>query len=175
MSPETLELIRALAQFAAGAIVGFVVSILTTYLNARTRVLETVLTEAERVERAKTRGTWWKADRVLPFVVVIVMVALLLSGISWIQSGQKDREERRRDCIRAVEVSRVLQDRTRNYRESAQSERELWRNLRKQLRDMGAGPRSPLIQSIDGYLDDQRVYLEHLNQNPYPRDSVKDC
>lgn len=175
MSPETLEAIRALAQFAGGALIGFLVSMLTTYVNTRVRLMEAVLTEAEKQEPTPTRRAWWKTDRVLPYVVVIVMVALLLSGVSWIKSGAEEAENRRRDCIRSAETARVLQDRTRNYREAAQSERELWHNLRKQLRAMGAGPRSPLVQSIDGYLDDQQVYLQHLRENPYPRESVKDC
>lgn len=175
MRPETLEAIRAFAQFAGGAFVGFIVSTLTTYINARARVLESVLTTVEQEERTRARGTWWKGDRILPWVAVLVMVALLLSGVSWIKAGQEDAEERRRDCLRAAEVSRVLQERTRNYRDQAISEQELWRNLRKQLREMGAGPRSPLVQSIDGYLEAQRDYLSHLRENPYPRESVKDC
>lgn len=175
MSPETLEAIRAFSQFAGGALLGFFVSILTTHINTRTRVMQAVLTEAEKQETVRRRPSWRTSDRMQTFVVILVMVALLLSGISWFTSGQKNAEERRQDCFRSAEVSRVLRDRTKNYREAARSERALWFDLRKQLRAMGAGPNSPLIKSIDTYLDDQATYLEHLRDNPYPRESVKDC
>jgi hypothetical protein len=175
MSPETLEAIRAFSQFAGGARVGFVVSIVTTYLNTRARLMQAVLTEAEKEQRTLIREPRVKSDRAMPFVVVLVMAALLLAGVSWMKSGQQNSEERRQDCLRSAEVSRVLRDRTKNYRDAAVSERRLWLNMRRQLRTMGTGPHSPLIENIDTYLADQATYLEHLKDNPYPRESVKDC
>ena len=175
MSPATIDAVQAFAQFSGGALIGFFASILTTYVNARIQLMEAVLTEAEKQERKRPRSRWWSADRILPAVVIIVMVALLLAGLSWIKAGQEQADNQRRDCLRSVQVSQVLQARTNNYLESARSERQLWLDLRRQLRRMGAGPRSSLVQSIDRHLIDQRTYLRHLRKNPYATESAKDC
>lgn len=189
MTPATLEAIQAFAQFAGGALVGFVISTLTTYYNARTRVMESVLTEAEHNDIAAHRRYRARSDKVLPFVVVVVMIAMLLAGVSWIKSGQDDAENRRNDCIRAAGVAETLRDRTRNYLKGATAELKddradlRWkRDIARTLIQLGAGTNDALVKSTNRAISAQERsiereadYIEHLENNPVPKASTEDC
>ena len=170
MSPELLDALRPFAEFAAGTLFGLFVSTLLRYIDARIELTEAVLTEAERDDKPRRRGVraFLSGDKMIPVVTVLVMIAMLLAGISWIRSGQANAEQDRLDCQRARETATILRERTRNYTEAARAEKELWTRLYGFLDDT-IPPESPLLVSINRYRMRQANYLEHLENNPYPK------
>ena len=170
MSEYLPELVRVVAYGGLGAFVGFLIGL---WAGDRHRVIEEVLHEAER--DVATKRKLISADRLQTVIVIGFMVLMLLTGLVWLQSDQEDAEQDKRDCLRAAATTQALRERTDNYIESATSEQKLWRDLRGQLIAMGGRPDSPLIDSIDRHLTDQRSYLDHLRDNPVPRGSAQDC
>lgn len=164
------ELVRIVAYGAGGFLLGCLFSV---WVADRHRVITEVLDEAER--DVPTKRKRMSGDTLQSVIVIGLMVMMFLTAIVWLQSDQENAEQDKRECIRAAAVTQALRQRTANYLESATSEQELWRNLRAQLVLMGGKPESPLIRSIDRHLRDQRVYLDHLRDNPVPRGSAKDC
>lgn len=170
MSEYLPELVRVVAYGGIGAFVGFLVGL---WAGDRHRVIEEVLHEVERDEVTKHKLI--SGDRLQTVIVIGFMVLMLLTGLVWLQTDQENAEQDKRECLRTAETTEVLRERTDNYLESATSEQTLWRDLRSQLVGMGSPPNSPLIDSIDRHLKDQRTYLDHLRSNPVPRGTARDC
>lgn len=167
MNLEWLEALRPFAEFAAGTIFGLLISTLLRYIDARIELTRSVLTEVEREEKPRRTG-FLQGDKMIPVVTVLVMVAMLLAGLSWIRSGQENADQDKRDCQRARMTAQVLRERTKNYTEAARAEKRLWSNLYGFL-DNSIPPDSPLLVSINRYRERQADYLEHLESNPYPK------
>lgn len=164
------ELIRVLAYGGIGSLTGFWAGLL---VNDRHRLATAILDEAER--DMPTRRRFLTSETLRVVAVLSVMVAMLLTGLVWLQTGHANAEQDRRDCVTLREISDVLKGRTRNYREAAVAERRLWHDLSRTMVNLGAPQGGPILKSIDAYLDQQQQYLEHLRSNPYPHDAREDC
>lgn len=160
------ELLRIVAYGGGGALFGYSFCL---WINDQHRLTSAILNESEK--DMPTRRRFLTAATLQSGVVILVMIALLLTGIVWISSGKENAEQDRRDCELLAEVAQTLQGRTANYTEQAVAERRLWEDIRKMIGD----PSSPAVQSIDVYLKAHDAYLNHLQNNPYPREVPEDC
>lgn len=170
MNSHLIDLAQTLGLFAGGVILGV---LLTTYVTARVRLMDSIATEVERVEPTKRK--WLTTDRASTVMILGMMLALLLAGVSMILNNQSLAEQARQDCLRAAETTRALADRSAVYREGAAADLAWKRQVRAELLRMGAKPDSGLIRSTDEAIRKGADYLEHLHENPLPQESVKEC
>lgn len=164
------ELVRIVAYGGGGILLGFVVGL---WANDRHTLVTTVLGESER--DMPTRRPFLSPARVQTLVVILVMIALLLTGLSWLRVEQENQEQDERDCRTLASLATTLRERTAVYREAAQPERDLWTDLRRTLIASGVRANSDLVRSIDVYLAQQASYIRHLKRNPYPRNVLEEC
>lgn len=165
------ELARVVAYGGLGTIGGFLAGV---WVNDRHRLVTTILDEAER-DVPTSRSRRLSGHTLQTFTVVIVMVAMLLTGLTWMQSERVNNMQDERDCQTLLDLSTILRDRTKVYREAAIPERRVWLDLRRNLLDLGAKQNDPIVLSINRYLTAQERYVEHLANNPYPTAARKDC
>lgn len=162
------ELARIIAYGGGGGVLGYAIC---SWVNDQHRLTTSILGEAEY--DMPTRRRFLSPNALQGLVAILVMMALLLTGLAWLRADQLKAEQDRRDCETLAEVAKTLQGRTANYREAAKAERQLWRDLYRELKESGAT--GPVMGSVKNYLDAQELYLEHLRSNPYPRDAEEDC
>jgi hypothetical protein len=165
------ELARVVAYGGVGTIGGFIAGV---WVNDRHRLVTTILDEAER-DMPSGRSRRLSGNTLQTVTVVIVMVAMLLTGLTWMQTERVNNAQDRRDCETLSQLSEILRDRTKVYREAALPERRVWLDLRRNLLDLGAKQNDPIVLSINRYLTAQERYVEHLANNPYPTGVRKDC
>lgn len=165
------ELLRVVVYGGGGALFGYSFCL---WINDQHRLASAILNESEK--DMPTRRRFLSTTTLQSGVVVLVMIALLLTGIVWIKNGRENAAQDKRDCELLAEVSQTLRGRTANYTEQAVAERRLWEDIRKILARLSeSGDESPAIRSIDVYLKAHDAYLKHLRDNPYPRDIPEDC
>lgn len=88
------ELARVLAYGGVGALGGFLAGL---WVNDRHRLVTTILNEADK-DMPPTRPRRLRADTLQTVTVVAVMVAMLLTGLTWMQTERVNAEQDRRDC-----------------------------------------------------------------------------
>lgn len=164
------ELTRVVSYGGVGALAGFTFGV---WFTDRHRLTTAILNESER--DVHTPPLRMSTDRLQSLVVIVVMIAMLLTGLVWIQGARSNAEQDRRDCLRAQATATALASRTLNYLESAEAERRLWNDIRRQFVRSGADEDSPLLTSIDRYREVQAEYIEHLRANPVPSGSESEC
>lgn len=166
------ELLRVVVYGGGGALFGYSFCL---WINDQHRLASAILNESEK--DMPTRRRFLSAATLQSAVVILVMIALLLTGITWLSAERENAEQDQRDCVTLAQVSETLQGRTQNYREAAVAERRLWEDIRSILVGLNpdAASESPAVRSIDEYLDEQARYLRHLRNNPYPHDIPEDC
>lgn len=162
------ELLRIVVYGSGGALFGYA---LCLWINDQHALTSAILHESEK-DMPNDRSRFVSAATLQSGVVILVMVALLLTGITWLSAERANREQDRRDCLRMSQITETLQGRTANYREAAVAERKLWLDIRHLLSDQSPNAAS---RSIDAYLAEQGRYLRHLKNNPYPRGVPEDC
>lgn len=164
------ELLRIVAYGGFGAVFGFA---LCSWVNDQHRLTTSILNESEK--DMPTRRPFLSAASLQSFVVILVMVALLLTGLVWISTGRENAAQDERDCKTVAKIAETLQGRTKTYAEQAIAERRLWQDIRDILA-VGEGPASDAaVRSVDEYLQAQGRYVDHLANNPYPQDVPEDC
>jgi hypothetical protein len=160
--------IQAIAFFGAGTVFGLLIATILAYLEARADLARAVTTTTDaEVTGKRKRFRLLSGDKLMPFVTLLVMVAMLLAGLTWIKAGMDNAVQDRRDCREAQDTSQVLRSRTRIYIEAATAEKRLWTDLHDFIARVDQA--SPLLKSIDRYRERQADYLEHLQNNPYPK------
>lgn len=185
MSADLLgDLIQAVAFFGGGALVGFLMGL---FVNDRHRLVTTVLNEAEYDMPSRRRLL--NAETARSLFVIVLMIAMLLTGLAWLQAGRENAEQDKRDCLNAADTSKTLQERSRNYLHGAKAtlrnsvaDLQWKRQTRAYLLTIGAEPDSPLVKSTteairkaEQGIAGQRDYIMHLRSNPYPSKAAKDC
>jgi len=165
------ELARVVAYGGIGMVFGFVVGFL---VNDGHRLSRTLLEGDDPMPTSQARRTRERRIQLLQTTtVVVVMIAMLLTGLSWMQTERTNTEQDRRECRRLSEVSLALQGRTSVYKEKAIPEQQLWRELRREIITLTGSRTNPAVQAIEEYLKSQRLYVKHLADNPYP--DPEDC
>lgn len=165
-----LELVRVVAYGGVGALGGFWAGLI---VSDRHRVLTEVMAVSAQDPPARRRRL--RTDTLQVVTVVVVMVAMLLTGLTWLRSSQVEARQQRQSCEVLAEVSTTLRKRTLVYLEAARDNQQVWHDLRADLVKLGAKPRAPIVTSIDRYLGSQDRYLRHLEANPYPTANGRDC
>lgn len=162
------ELLRITVYGAGGYLAGYTACL---WINDQHRLTTAILGASERDMPASQRRLLTAAT-LQSAVVILVMVALLLTGITWLHTERDNAAQDRRDCLTMAQITSTLQGRTANYRQQALAEQRLWKNIRRLL---GDDPNGAASRSIDEYLRAQQRYLLHLANNPYPRGLPEDC
>lgn len=163
------ELIRVIAYGGGGALIGYLTA---SRVNDQHRLVMSVLNESEK--DLPTRRRLLSGQTLQTIAVLAIMLALLLTGLVWLQTDRQNAMQDKQDCLRAAETSRTLQERTRNYLLNANAEMDWLTRIRGVL-VTASSPDSPLVESTDEYIAAKRSYVRHLRSNPYPKQDAEDC
>lgn len=168
MTATVLELAKVLAYGGAGILIGYLLGVRA---NDQHRLTTEVLNEAEADVPDKRRIL--KGDVLLRLCVFVAMVAMLLTGVAWMQKDQRDAQQDMRDCRRASDTAETLRERTQNYLEKGHADLVWKLQLRDAMVKLGAEPSSPFLRATSESIAKDRDYIAHLRENPYPK--AKDC
>lgn len=164
MTTALLELAKVIAYGGLGCLLGYLGGVRAA---DRHRLTTEILDEAEVDVPGKRRLLG--RDAVQTVVVVAVMLAMLLTGISWMQSDQDNAEQDQRDCRQAAETAKTLRERTANYLEKARADLQWKLEIRNAMVQLGAEPDSPFLAATRESIAKDREYVDHLKENPYPK------
>jgi len=169
-----IELVRIAAYGGIGWFAGYLAGVT---VNDRHRLTVTILDEAERDDMSSSTNLSrriLRADLLQTITVVVVMVAMLLTGLAWMRTGQDVHRQQEENCAALANVSTVLRNRTNVYLEQATANRRAWGELLDNLVQRGLPDNDPLVASIRSYLEAQSKYLRDLANNPYSK-PPEDC
>lgn len=163
------ELIRVIAYGGGGALIGYLTA---SRVNDQHRLAMSILNESEK--DVPSRRRWMTGQTLQTIAVLAIMLALLLTGLVWLQTDRQNAMQDKRDCLRQAETAQTLQGRTQNYLLKAQAELDWLKGVRGVL-SQATSPSSPLIRNTDDYIAAQEAYVRHLRSNPYPKQDAEDC
>lgn len=170
-----LELTRIVGYGGIGILIGYLLGV-----RERDRHYLAHHPEAARAMKSKTHRPSGRTVQTL--VVVFVMVALLLTGLTSIQSNRDRAEDARQDraasdqrCDDLRKVVAALEARSKVNSDTTDLNDDLWRGIRHIFLDFPGGNESPLLTQIDEYLDQRREQKAELADNPITTDILTGC
>jgi uncharacterized protein YneF (UPF0154 family) len=159
------SLVSAIAYGGIGLFIGFLVGVTV----ADRHQIQVAILEGDPDQMPEPRGLLRGPDRLQRLIVILVMVALLLAGLGWLQASKQEKKRQQDNCELLRDMTQVLRDRSLANEDQASYNRQVWTDLRRIIVKGGQSPKSPVIVSIDKYLASQREYARKVNATPYPQ------
>lgn len=154
------EFARILAFGGLGYLVGFLVG---RRAQDDHRLRASILGETETPMKMPVR-----AGTLQRVTILMVMVALLASGVTSIAQARRNAEQDARQCEAVRELVDRITVRTDALGRADATGDDLWRGIRRVLvRQFDHGPQHPLVDKIDTYLIRRQNYKAQAQANPY--------